>query len=257
MARIDYDVHTAAAFQDAREVPREGLRGWREAVRRHLNPGPGMTVVDIGAGTGAFATALCDWFGLEVVAVEPAPAMRARIPKRPDIHVLDGRADALPLPDATADAAWLSTVIHHIPDLKAAAHEIRRILRPAGSVLIRGVFAGRGDRITIVRCFPEAARTIDTYPSVEQACRAFADAGFAPTALEPVPQTDPTGLPGLLDRLDALRTADTLMRGLTEQEFTRGRERLRRAASVSTNPTTSWLDLLVLRQGHRATRPRR
>jgi hypothetical protein len=31
--------------------------GWREAVGRHLRPFPGMTVADIGAGTGVFATA--------------------------------------------------------------------------------------------------------------------------------------------------------------------------------------------------------
>ena len=57
MARIRYDDQTAAAYKAVREVPRDGLGGWREAVRRHLRPSPGMTVVDIGAGTGAFAAA--------------------------------------------------------------------------------------------------------------------------------------------------------------------------------------------------------
>lgn len=55
MARISYDEQTAAAFKAVREVPRDGLPEWREAVRRHLRPSPGMTLVDIGAGTGAFA----------------------------------------------------------------------------------------------------------------------------------------------------------------------------------------------------------
>jgi precorrin-6B methylase 2 len=72
VARISYDEQTAAAFKAVREVPREGLSEWREAVRRHLRPWQGMTLVDIGAGTGAFAAAFSDWFDLSVLAVEPS-----------------------------------------------------------------------------------------------------------------------------------------------------------------------------------------
>ena len=88
MARISYDEQTAAAFKAVREVPREGLWEWREAVRRHLRPSQEMTLVDIGAGTGAFAAAFSDWFDLSVLAVEPAAAMRDQIPRTPAIQVL-------------------------------------------------------------------------------------------------------------------------------------------------------------------------
>jgi hypothetical protein len=89
--------------------------------------------------------------------------------------VLEGNASALPLPDESADAAWLSLVIHHIPDLGVAAHEIRRVLRPGAPVLIRQGFPDRYrpsgnlslDRIELVRWFPETARTIGTFPSVK------------------------------------------------------------------------------------------
>ncbi len=117
MARISYDEQTAAAFKAVREVPRDGLSEWREAVRRHLRPSPGMTLVDIGAGTGAFSAAFSGWFGLSVLAVEPSAAMRDQIPRTPAIQVLEGDASALPLPAESADAAWLSLVIHHVPDL--------------------------------------------------------------------------------------------------------------------------------------------
>ncbi|MFE2142253.1 class I SAM-dependent methyltransferase [Streptomyces sp. NPDC059456] len=251
MARIDYDGVTAASFKAAREIPREGLGAWEEAVRRHLEPVRGMTVVDVGAGTGAFATAFCDWFAVQVVAVEPAAAMRALIPRRAGIEVREGHAASLPVPDDGADAAWLSTVTHHVPDLVAAAREIRRVLRPGAPVLIRNAFAGRGERLRIVRWFPETARLLDTYPSVEETCAAFAAAGFAMEALEPVPQADLASLAELLDRVDALRTADTLMRSLTDEEFDRGKERLREAVLADEAPVgadlTSSLDLLVLR----------
>jgi len=252
LARISYDDQTATAFKAVREVPLDGLASWQEAVRRHLRPSPAMTLVDIGAGTGAFAAAFGDWFGLDIIAVEPSASMRAQIPRRAGIRVLDGNAGAVPLPDDSADAAWLSTVIHHVPDLEGAAREIRRVLRPGAPVLIRQAFPGRSGRIQLVRWFPETARTIDTYPTVEQTCQAFAAAGFGQEALEQVPQSDLTSLAELLDRADTLREADTTMRGLTEEEFARGKERLRRAVAqaaeaASQESRTSWLDLLVLR----------
>jgi ubiquinone/menaquinone biosynthesis C-methylase UbiE len=252
MARISYDEQTAAAFKTVREVPLDGLQHWREAIRRHLSPSPGMTLVDIGAGTGAFAAAFSDWFALDVLAVEPSAAMRAQIPPRSGIRALEGDACALPLSDDSADGAWLSTVIHHIPDLEAAAREIRRVLRPGAPVLIRQAFPGRADGIELVRWFPETGRTIDTYPSVEQTCQAFAAAGFSRDALEQVPQTYLTSLAEFLAQADVFRRADTTMRNLSEEGFLRGKERLRRAteqAEETARPESrlSWLDLLVLR----------
>jgi hypothetical protein len=88
-------------------------------------------------------------------------------------------------------------------------------------------------------------------PSVEQACQAFATAGFRRDALEPVPETL-TSLAEFLDQADNFRRSDTNMRGLTEEEFLRGKEQLRRAVqhagqAARTEARTNWLDLLVLR----------
>ncbi|MFL5941868.1 MAG: class I SAM-dependent methyltransferase [Gaiellaceae bacterium] len=249
MARIDYDEHTASAFKAVREIPRDGLAEWREAVRRHLHPVPGMTVVDIGAGTGAFASAFTDWFGIGVVAVEPSTAMRERIPATPAIQALEGDATALPLPDESADAAWLSLVVHHVPDLEAAAHEIRRVLRPGAPVLMRQGFSDRlDDRIEIVRWFPETVRLASTFWSLADTCEAFATAGFRQEALEEIRETYPGTLADFFREVDTFRDADTTMRSLTEDEFLRGKERLRRAVDAgSAEPRSNSLDLLVLR----------
>ena len=257
MARISYDEQTATAYKAVREVPRDGLSDWREAVRRHLRPSPRMTLVDIGAGTGAFAAAFSDWFGVKVLAVEPSAAMRNQIPRTAAIQVLDGDASGLPLADDSADAAWLSLVIQHIPDLELAAHEIRRVLRPGAPVLIRGGVSHQGsparyDGIENVRWFPETARTVDTFPSVDETCRAFAAAGFRWEAHEHVRETYSISLADFLDQVDTLRQADTTLRNLTEDEFLRGKERLRRAVrhaedAASPEPRSNWLDLLVLR----------
>ena len=252
MARISYDERTAAAYKAVREIPRDGLWEWREAVRGHLRPSPGMTLVDIGAGTGQFAAAFSDWFDLRVLAVEPSAAMREQIPRTPEIQALGGSATALPLPDESADAAWLSLVIHHIPDLTVAALEIRRVLRPGAPVLIRQGFPGRLAGVELVRWFPESARAVDSYPSVQETCDAFAVAGFRQDALEQVRETYVTGPAEFLGQVETFRHADTTMRGLTDEEFRRGQERLRRAVRASAETATvetrsNWLDLLVLR----------
>ena len=249
MARISYDEETAAAYKAAREIPREGLSEWREAVRRHLRPSPGMTLVDIGAGTGQFAAAFSDWFGLGVLAVEPSSAMREQIPRMPAIQALEGDAGALPLPAESADAAWLSLAIQHIPDLEAAAHEIRRVLRPGAPVLIRGGISGTNyEGIENIRWFPETARMVDTFPTLAETCEAFAAAGFRREALEQVRETYPASLADYLGEVDTLRLADTTLRSLSEEEFLCGKERLRRAVgSGNREARSNWLDLLVLR----------
>jgi SAM-dependent methyltransferase len=200
-----------------------------------------------------FATAFSDWFGLSVLAVEPSAAMRAQIPGRPGIQVLEGQASALPLPDRSADGAWMSLMIHHIPDLGAAAREIRRVLRPGAPVLIRQGYPGRGDpaRTFPWEFFPETARSVSTFPTVEQVCQAFSTAGFRREAIEPVPERW-ISLAGFLDQADTFRHSDTNLRSLTEEEYLRGKEQLRRAVEQAgpearNEARTSWLELLVLR----------
>jgi ubiquinone/menaquinone biosynthesis C-methylase UbiE len=233
---------------------------WREAVRRHLHPRPGMTLIDIGAGTGAFSAAFSDWFDVGVLAVEPSAAMRDQIPRTPSIQVFEGDATALPLPDASADVAWPSLVLHHISDVEKAAHEIRRVLRPGAPVLIRQGFPDRYepegdlklDSIEVVRWFPETFRAVLTFPSLADTCKAFAAAGFRREALEQVRETHAGSLTELLEQVDTFRHADTTMRILTDDEFQRGKERLRRAitdpeAGTETGSRSNRLDLLVLR----------
>ncbi|MFJ2416004.1 class I SAM-dependent methyltransferase [Streptomyces brevispora] len=239
------DRRFAEDYRIAREIPRDGLTAWRAAVAAEVPLAPGAVVLDVGAGTGAFSAAFADWFGVRVLAVEPAGAMRALIPRTADIEALDGRAEALPVPDGCADAAWLGSVVHHIDDLPAAAREIRRALKPGAPVLIRNSFPGRCTRDLRVRFFPGTARVVDGYPTVEQTCAAFGAAGFTRVALHAVPQESAPSLTDFADRIR--RDTDAKLRGLTDEEFESGMRRLRRAAAQEPDrPAVSWMDLLVL-----------
>ena len=243
MALIAYDSADAAAFGATRHLSEVALGGWREAITRHLPPRPGLRLLDLGCGTASWSRAFLSWWpGVEVVAVEPSEAMRERAVHRP---VLAGSAEQIPLGDASVDAVWLSTVIHHVRDLAAAAREVRRVLRPGGPVLIRSVFAGRPEALTLFRYFPEAVAVLDNYPSVAECEDAFAGAGFRTAGFDQVPQLT---APSLREAAAGLRrAAHTPLQMITDEAYEAGLHRLRQAAETATGPVIDALDLLVLR----------
>jgi ubiquinone/menaquinone biosynthesis C-methylase UbiE len=94
------------------------------------------SVVEIGAGNGRnFARYPATV--TSVTAVEPEPRLRALATRSAatapvPVTVVPGTAEALPLPDASCDAAVLCLVMCSLPDRPAALAEAARVLRPGG-----------------------------------------------------------------------------------------------------------------------------
>jgi SAM-dependent methyltransferase len=98
-----------------------------------LGLGPGVHVLDLAAGTGKL-TRLLALGGAEMIAVEPVAAMRAVLAEAvPGIPVLEGTAEAIPLPAASVDAVTVAQAFHWF-DADAALAEIHRVLRPGGGL---------------------------------------------------------------------------------------------------------------------------
>ena len=96
-----------------------------------LLPARCEVAVDLAAGTGLLTRALAGRTG-HVIAVEPDDRMRAVLAARsPAVQVLAGRGEAIPLPDAVADALLISSAWHWM-DPDRAAPEIARVLRDRG-----------------------------------------------------------------------------------------------------------------------------
>jgi SAM-dependent methyltransferase len=131
---------------------------------------PGERVLDLGTGTGAVAerAALAVGPTGQVIGVDISAEMLARARQRlaADLHnvtFLEGRAEALPLDDASVDVVLASLSLMYVIDRATAAHEIARVLRPDGR-LVAAVWAGP-DQCDIVR-FQQVAGSFGATPPV-------------------------------------------------------------------------------------------
>ena len=90
-------------------------------------------MLDLAAGTGKLTRLLAEG-GADVVAVEPVAAMRAVLAEAmPEITVLDGTAETIPLGPASVDAVTVAQAFHWF-DAEAALAEIHRVLRRGGGL---------------------------------------------------------------------------------------------------------------------------
>lgn len=111
-------------YNRLRPPPADGAVDW-------LVPPDCEVAVDLAAGTGLLSRALASRAG-QVIAVEPDQRMAAVLrASSPGVRVLDGRGEAIPLPDGSADGLFISSAWHWM-DHELAIREIGRVLRDGG-----------------------------------------------------------------------------------------------------------------------------
>ncbi len=121
----------ARSFDQAAALYADARPDYPAAALDWLRPATAHRVLDLGAGTGKLTRQLVD-AGLEVVAVEPSPQLRAELAAYvPEADLREGSAEQIPLPDADVDAVLVGQAFHWF-DRERALPEIARVLRPGG-----------------------------------------------------------------------------------------------------------------------------
>lgn len=98
----------------------------------------GMSVIDIAVGTGLVAREAVQIAGDPrlVVGVDPSAGMlnSAKVP--PGVRLVEGRAEAIPFPDARFDFLSMGYALRHIADLSVAFAEFHRVVKPGARICI-------------------------------------------------------------------------------------------------------------------------
>jgi SAM-dependent methyltransferase len=145
---------------------------------------PGMTVVEVGCGTGAYTRLMASRLGGEgrAIGVDAQPALLAQA------HALArqegwgalvqfgvGEPTKLPLADASADRVFCNSLLWRLRDPVATLGEMRRVLHPGGRALAAEPDGGLShsyipDRARLAEleqrfqeCFARGARSQDGY----------------------------------------------------------------------------------------------
>jgi SAM-dependent methyltransferase len=104
------------------------------AALRAVAPWAGLDVVDVGCGDGFHLPRFAEE-ARSVVGVEPHPPLVERARAR-GVEVLRGGAEALPLPDASADVVHARTAYFFGEGCEPGLAEAERVLRPGGILAI-------------------------------------------------------------------------------------------------------------------------
>ena len=105
---------------------------------------PSWEVGDLGCGTGTLLPGLAANVH-RVIGVDASDEMlaaaRHRTAALSNVELRRGALEALPLADASLDAALMMLVLHHLPSPASALVEAHRVLKPGGRLLVVDMMA--------------------------------------------------------------------------------------------------------------------
>jgi len=158
-------------------------------------------VLDVGCGPGQYLRRLAQRPGLQLIAMDLSRGMLVDLARAWDAAApLPRRAvadlQALPLPDASLDVALAMHMLYHVLDIERAARELRRVLRPGGTLL--AVTNSEGHLAEFSSLMAEAIAAIadapsETFPRWSSRFRLENGAAMLEAAFERVERRDALG----------------------------------------------------------------
>jgi demethylmenaquinone methyltransferase/2-methoxy-6-polyprenyl-1,4-benzoquinol methylase len=124
------------------EVLSMGQNGrWRRAMVDRIVPSSPGRVLDVASGTAGVALQLASRTAADVTGVDLTLGMLAqgrrnvaRAGMDGRVHLVAGRAEQLPFPDASFDALTFTYLLRYVDDPLATLRELARVVKPGGAV---------------------------------------------------------------------------------------------------------------------------
>jgi len=167
----------ASAYDDGFEG--KASQKFYQLLQREMVLKPGMSLLDVGCGTGALLRKLsagCE-FSAYGIDVEEAMVEQAKA-KCPEMDIRLSRSEQTPFDDDSFDAIVACMAYHHFSDKPGFAREAARLLKPGGILYIadpRLPFPIRKAMNGILRFF----RIVGEFFTVEETASRFSGYGFS------------------------------------------------------------------------------
>lgn len=255
---MDYDTTAIADVYDAARGYSETTQNlWKDTITRSVAGHEIRHVLDLGCGTGRYTARLADWFGADVVGVEPSDAMLAVAHQKSAsrISFLKGAAEGIPLPDASVDMVFMSMVFHHIGDKAQAAFECQRVLRHRGLLCLRAGTVEQIDAYPYVPFFEDVRSAFEKQlQSKSEITQVLTEGGFDLVRHEVITSEVAPDWDAFAAKI-SLR-ADSTLNMISDADFEAGMARLRSHATYgSDGPVTEPIDYFVFQKSSSATEP--
>ena len=170
------------------------------------------SVLDIGCGVGGPALWLAEHVGCSVTGIDLVASSIAEATSRAEARgladkaqFLEANALAIPLDDESFDVVWGQDAWCHVPDKAALLAEVRRVLRPGGTVAFTDWLRGSGmyaetRQAALDAALSPLAVTSDEYVDM------LAGAGFALSEVEDISATFVSQYQAVCAQLDSNRS---------------------------------------------------
>jgi demethylmenaquinone methyltransferase/2-methoxy-6-polyprenyl-1,4-benzoquinol methylase len=113
-------------------------RAYRRAALRRAGVREGMTVLDVGTGTGLLAREVVYLLGSSghVIGIDPSQKMMTAGRNHLVVGLVQGLGERLPFADSCFDFVTMGYALRHVPDLHQTFDEYFRVLKPGGRALL-------------------------------------------------------------------------------------------------------------------------
>jgi ubiquinone/menaquinone biosynthesis C-methylase UbiE len=154
-----------------------------KAVLRTLDLKPGLSILDVGCGTGILLQQLLQLglhlklYGIDISS-KMVKVAQAKFDQGSAL-VHEGSAHGLPYKNESYDCVTCATSFHHYPSPRNSLREMFRVLKPGGKLVLLDPFTDGFLRKAICRALNFLCGEKDTHMfSREQMYRMFRQAGF-------------------------------------------------------------------------------